>query len=112
MLSPEYIRSQSAQAAKVAAWRGQYPYEPFDAQETESWQSFPFPSLGDFIPEGYELIDSLFCDSSGLGQRGEAPLTAQQLREYCTEHLADNYSYALGDIGQFQVNVNVFKRIK
>lgn len=54
----------------------------------------------------------VWTDSSGFGQRGEAALTVQELREYCTEHLTDNYSYALGDIGQFQVNVNVFRSLK
>jgi hypothetical protein len=79
---------------------------------------FPFPFIGDYIPEGWEQardIDgdpvTLFCDSSGFGSESEPALTVKQLigklREY--KRSGDSYGFAITQVGQFQVYVGVFK---
>ncbi len=114
MLSPVYIAKQNDIAAERAAKRESIPYLPFNIDEVNRWRgsrgAFPFPSIGNYVPEGYQRVEQLLCDSSGLGASNEPALTKTQLCDYIEQHIADNYSYAIGDVGQFQVNVNVFKR--
>ncbi len=62
--------------------------------------------IGDEIPKGYELIDTLLVDSSGWGRKGEPALTLDQFFLQVKKGLG----YATVDAGQFQVQVGVFKK--
>ena len=63
--------------------------------------------------KGYEYIQNLFADSSGLGQPDEASLTPSQLikelgdivKEYGTVHTF------ITEAGHFQVNIGVYKSL-
>ena len=62
--------------------------------------------------QGYELIENLFCDSSGFGTINEPALTKKQLVLKIQEILDDNpevYTF-LTEQGQFQVYIGVFKK--
>lgn len=62
--------------------------------------------------KGYREIETIFCDSSGMGAKGERALTRSQILEKTTELLAKHgqlYSGTTG-IGQFQVYITFFKK--
>ena len=67
---------------------------------------FKMPHLGCYLPKGWELSGTYFVDGSGWGSEGEPALTAKQF----LAKVRKGYGYALRDAGQFQVNVNEFKR--
>lgn len=63
--------------------------------------------------KGYELIEVLFVDSSGLGQEDEPALTKNQF-ETRLKILLSRYpelTVKILDTGMFQVNLGVFKKI-
>jgi hypothetical protein len=76
-------------------------------EDLESMPPFPFPKLGSYCPEGWELVEELFCDSSGCGQPNEPALTVKQL----LEKLEPGYGYAITREGQFQVYLGKFKKV-
>lgn len=63
--------------------------------------------------KGYELIENLFCDNSGLGAEDEPALTQNQLMNKLTA-LVNEYgkvTTTITDEGQFQVYIGVFKKV-
>jgi len=62
--------------------------------------------------EGFEEVDTLFCDSSGFGSASERALTKQQAEQAVYELLEEhNELYAgITGIGQFQVYVTLYRR--
>ena len=67
------------------------------------------------IPEEYEEVQTLFCDSSGFGAPDEPALTQQQAIARTNEILSENKENtlyaAITDAGQFQVYVGIFKKV-
>ena len=112
MMSQAYIQEQSEQHAREARESGIEPYQPVDIFEINTWREhsvIPFEVLGDYIPLGYSVVETLFCDMSGLGDSNEPALTRGQLCDYIADHLDSDYSYAIGDIGQFQLYIKVYE---
>ena len=75
---------------------------------------FKSKDIRDISLDGYEEIDVLFCDSSGLGSSGERALTKSQAIERA-EHLINSYPdtelfSGITGMGQFQVYVSIFKK--
>ena len=105
----------NAEATARAMQDQKQPFRFFNVAEVDNLTTFPFPKLGDFIPEGWELVDEWFCDKTGLGEPWEPALTRQQLNEkikwLIAEHGIDNVGFGLGLEGQFQVYVRVFGKI-
>ena len=64
------------------------------------------PFVGDEPIKGWREVDSLFVDSSGFGQRGEAALTVGQF----IEQIKIGFGYGVIEARQFQVYVGVFER--
>ena len=107
MRDPNEIQAEAMEAAEKAA---QEHLEPFSVWPTdiEKWPPFPFPMIGDYDPPGWELIETHFVDSSGFGDPGEAALTTSQFKSKITV----GHGYAITQIGQFQVYVGEFKKIR
>ena len=65
--------------------------------------------------KGYELIETLFVDNSGWGSESEPALTPARLIEKIDNLLNDYpkgfYAFLTG-VGQFQVYLSIFKKIK
>lgn len=102
-MSAAAIRQLSVEAAAKAVKLKQEPMIAFvDGDEAIMEMS----NLGDYRPEGWELIDKLFVDSSGLGSAGSPALSAEQFLAKVKEGLG----YALIEQGQFQVYVGVFEK--
>jgi hypothetical protein len=110
MMSLSTIRQLSREAAERAADQGKRPYL-VEQEDIEYWRDrqvpFPFPNLGDYVPDGWEQVDTLFCDSSGWGAPGEPALTREQLLDV----LEPGFGYAVIEAGQFQVYLGKFKRV-
>lgn len=64
-------------------------------------------------PEGFEEVETLFCDSSGFGRPSEPALTKEQAIRRTEELIEEHgtlYSGLTG-IGQFQVYVTVYREV-
>jgi hypothetical protein len=112
MMSLAVIRELSRERAVLAA---EARLEPFlvEAEDLEDWRRtieagkqprLPFPNVGDYRPEGWELKDTLFCDKSGFGAPWEPALTAEQL----IERLEVGKGYAIIEEGEFQLYLGEF----
>ena len=65
------------------------------------------------VPDNFEEVETLFCDSSGFGSSGESALTKDQTIKRVQELLSE-YSSLFGgitDIGQFQVYVTLWEKV-
>lgn len=62
------------------------------------------PFLGDYVPEGWAVVDSYFVDSSGSGGLWERALTQEQF----FDKLKVGRGYAVIEAGEFQVYVGEF----
>lgn len=113
MMSMGVIRAESRKAAQRAAARRLRPFVAYDANEINEMGSFPFPQFGDeYSPPGWTFVEELFCDASGLGSENEPAMTVSALKRYMIEKLDadETYGYAVGQVGQFQLYVRVFKK--
>ena len=114
MMSLEYIREINREVGEQASREARIPYNPFNADEINTYPPFPFPNLGDHRPKGWELVEELFVDSSGLGASDEPALSVDQLKRKLIELDAksETYGYGITEAGQFQLYLGVFKRRK
>lgn len=62
------------------------------------------PHIGDRRPRGYQLVNTYFVDSSGVGSPGEPALT---IKEFIAKLVPGRY-YAIIEVGQFQLFVGEF----
>lgn len=66
------------------------------------------------VPDGFEELDTLFCDSSGLGRESERARTKnstiQRVGELLEEYPDEQLYTGLTGVGQFQVYVTVWRR--
>ena len=100
------------EAAEKAASEGRIPFVYWPGDDLGP--PFPFPSLGDYVPDGWELTDNFMADSSGFGRPGEPALTPEELREHIEKVLSDNPKDTIGwaviEIGQFQIVIGQFRK--
>lgn len=64
--------------------------------------------LGDYIPFGWELVNTYFVDNLGFGASDEPALTFSQ---FLTK-VKKGFGYAIGEVGQFQVYIHEYKKFK
>lgn len=114
MLDLQAIRALSNAEAVRAAKAQRQPYVFYGAADLARYRSkrrpWPFPSLGSYRPPGWQLVDAIFCDSSGVGEEGEPALTRSQLWRRLEQDLDRGYGYAIIEEGEFQVYVGVFRK--
>ena len=117
MMSPSYIRQLQQEAAATAAAEGLFPFVVWP-EDLAQWQAelergeapkLPFPNLGDYTPEGWELCEEFFVDSSGLNLY-DAGGPALSIAEFIGALRTDR-GYALTECGQFQVYVGEFRKV-
>jgi len=112
MLGTDTIRSMQQEAAEQAAREKRVPfvYWPND----DLGPPFPFPNLGDYVPDGWERIDEFMVDSSGFGSSSEPADTPEQLRTRIEREIAahpgETVGWAIIEVGQFQVVVGEFTK--
>ena len=116
MMSLEYIKEMSREAAVVAAATDERPFTYWNEAELDEFMAsgpgFPFPFLGDYDPPDWVEIDRHFVDSSGFGADDEAALSTRQFIALIRERIAERpgTGWAIVEAGQFQVYVAEFKR--
>ncbi len=102
-MSLELIKQLSQEAGQQAAEENREPLVAFvDRDEAV----FKCPNLGDYVPDGWTLIERLFVDNSGFGSPNEPALTAEQF----INKVKEGFGYAIIEEGQFQVYIGVFKK--
>lgn len=109
MMSLQTINQLNYEAGVEAAELGREPFVLWDG-DLEKIPPFPFPYLGDFTPEGWNLLETHFVDSSGWGEEGEAALTLGEFLEILKEKIPLEHGYAVVSAGQFQVYIGEFER--
>jgi len=114
MMSLQAIRALSAEQAERAAEEELTPFVPFNVEEVESWDRFPFPNIGDYTPPGWERVEGAewFVDKTGWGSEGEPALTVRGFQAALVEYVRENprHGYAITEEGQFQVYVTAFRK--
>lgn len=111
MLSLSQIREHSRQAALHAARDRKEPFI-VESEDIADWTSgrqplvFPFPFTGEYLPPGWEQVNTYFVDASGFGSPDEMALTAGQF----LARLIPGHGYAITEAGEFQVIVGEFER--
>lgn len=112
MMSLQQIQDLSREKAAEAAERGLEPFivdevdiERFKDQLETGQLSFPFPFIGDYVPDGWETDgDPLFVDATGLGSESEPAMTVRAF----IHRLRPGIGYAIVEAGQFQVYVQAY----
>lgn len=91
-----------ATAQDVKRWRGQRT--DHDGQV--------IPNIGSYRPKGWDLIDDLFCDKTGLGSPDGPALNRDQVCDRIEDLLEDLHEPGLAIIeeGESQLVVGVFRR--
>ena len=111
MMSLETIRSMSRDAGIEAAQSAVTPKFFWDSDIEDLKNDLSglkaIPNLGDHVPDGFELMEEHFVDSSGFGAEGEAALTISQF----IDKLGTENGYAIIQSGQFQIYIGEFKRV-
>ena len=90
------------------------PAEELLVEVTEGKDIFSSKDMtGVDVPENYEEVETLFCDSSGFGSASEPALTREEAIDKTRELIekfGELYSGLTG-IGQFQVYVTLYKKV-
>ena len=108
MMSIAAIQEMSRERAAEACELGHVPFI-VEKEDKEHWEdfgvtSFPFPNIGDYIPDGWEMERDLMVDSSGMGSDSEPALSIAQL----VRELKPGKGYAIIEEGQFQLYLGEF----
>ena len=109
MMSLAAIERASKEEGSRARKAEKLPYVPYDSAEIWN-EHFSIPSLGTFIPKGWEVVDEILVDSSGWGRESEPALTLSQFKATMVNGLECGFGYAVREAGQFQVVVGVYKK--
>lgn len=113
MMSPTTIRDMQQEAAAQAAQDQLTPFVYW--KHDDLGPPFPFPDLGDYVPEGWEMTEHFMADTSGFGSPGEPADTPEQLRARIERVLAanpnDTIGWAIIEVGQFQVVIGQFRKL-
>lgn len=110
------IRSDNARAAANGRARKRQPHTFFDEDEVTAFFDGPleFPYFGSYVPAGWVLERTLFCDASGVGGSHERALTKGELERAIKHHVkcGHEYGYAIVEVGQFQIYLGLFRKAK
>jgi hypothetical protein len=108
MMSLSQIRYESARAARKAARTKKQPYL-FEEEDraTMMEKSNAIPNLGNYVPKGWELVETYFVDSSGFGNDSEPAMTIERF----IAAMKPGYGYAVIEAGEFQVVIGEFFRV-
>jgi len=111
MMDLATINALTDENAVAAAKFHHIPYTIWPG-DIDKWKAgegmpIPFPNLGDYVPDGYELDGNAWMvDTSGFGGPGERALTLTQL----FDKLEIGKAYAFVECGQFQAYLQQFTR--
>lgn len=113
MMSLEVIIAVNEEIAAQAATDDLVPFVPHDADNVDRWPPFPFPNLGYYQPDNWEMTDtSWFVDKTGHGLPHEPALTLDQFKTELGLYVAANpgHGFAITEEGEFQAVISAFQR--
>jgi len=123
MMSLGYIQQISDEKAAEAAEQDKVPYVYFDLAEVDRLDSFPFPHLGDYVPEGWREYGGdggrFFVDACGFGGPDDAGGPAlsinafkREVKQILTVNALSGFEigWAVVEAGQFQVYIQAFAK--
>jgi hypothetical protein len=111
MIDPRHIAANAALAAGEAAKKRKEPFVVWGKEELDSMPPFPFPELGDYCPKGWKKVEELWCATTRMDD-GPA-LSPEGLKLKIEEYMNKTdgvYGFAVGNVGQFQLYLNVYKQ--
>lgn len=110
MMSLQTIRDVQAEAAERAAREGMKPFVtwPEDLGRIRAKGTFPFPFLGDYVPQGWVLEDTYFVDGTGMGYESEPAMTIPNFLRVLEEFVGNGW--AIREAGQFQVVIGRYTK--
>ena len=103
MYSLEQIVAMNNEATKKAENEGLTPYI---AKSNGDEGVRACKRLGDYIPKGWQKVNTYFVDSSGFGSESEPALTFGQ---FLTK-VREGFGYAIGETGQFQLYIREYQK--
>lgn len=105
MMSIAAIIQLSRKAGERAAKQKREPLIAFtDKDKAVMW----CPNLGDYMPDGWKLIDRLFVDKTGWGGKNESALTVEQF----IAKVKSGFGYAIIEEGEMQFYIGVFEKVR
>ena len=134
MMSLKTIHRMNDEQGDEAALGGKIPYVLFNEDDVHNmpggkdWErgghrKFPFPNLGSYVPEGWEVTEEIFfVDSTGVGADDKPALTIKQFNAELLK-LVKRWNWdresiknptiglAISEEGQFQLYVSVYKKV-
>ena len=98
--------------------KGKLPQIIRRPEELDTMTPFPFPSIGNYEPEGWTPLDIWFVDSTGGGRGSEPALTLDAFKRAMKECLAEHggfqegkpIGFAIIEEGEMQVHVQAFRK--
>jgi len=119
-MSPETIRNMTEKAGLKAANANRMPYCFWDNQikvmkDNLAAGAVPdllrkMPHLGNHVPDGLEVVNSFLTDATGF-DLNDAGGPALSIAEFI-DILRPDSSYAITEVGQFQVVISEFKEVE
>jgi hypothetical protein len=110
MMSLEAIYYLAEEQAQKAAAENRVPFVPWNQDEITSWPPFPFPNIGNYRPEGWELLESVRVNK--LGDDDGRSYGVDGLKRWCSGTVSANQGKSVGfaiiEEGQFQLYVGAF----
>ena len=108
MFSLEYIKEMNKEAMKEAIDMQKLPIKVFSFGSVDIEKLRSIHNIGDYRPEGFNLVNTYFVDSSGFGSEGEPALTFKQFSKV----VKPECYYAIIECGQFQVYIGEFIKVE
>lgn len=109
-LEAEYLEKHPGTAGTVKPFVYDKPEDVIDNKQ------FPFPIITDLLlDEDWEEVGKTwFVDSSGYGSPGEPALTGEAFEQELLKYVRLNpdHGFGLSGVGQFQVYVSAYRRIR
>ena len=103
MMGLETIRRMNAAQTVEAETQGVQPYVAISDHDEGV---FGCPTLGDYVPSGWNRVNTLFVDQSGFGMDDEPALSINQF----LNKVKKGFGYGIGETGQFQLYIHVFEK--
>ncbi|GAG05430.1 unnamed protein product [marine sediment metagenome] len=103
MMGLETIRKVNEEKCQQAEKSGLLPKVILGKTTIEEIKSIPH--IGDFRPDGFELVATHFVDNSGFGGEHEPALTFKQFMN----QIEKGHAYAIIEAGQFQIHIGEFE---
>jgi hypothetical protein len=114
MYSLATIIAMNEEVTEKAIKKGKKPRIVRTTAVVDKMPPFPFPSIGNYEPDGWTPLDIWFVDKTGLGRAGEPALTVEAfktvIKEFITKRPDERIGFAIIEEGEMQVHIQAFRK--